>query len=50
LILEKMFFTILVSSRIIFRDIVSIFLETQSKDIIFIFFKGKIYFAKIFLP
>ena len=45
-----MLFTVLVSSTITFRDIVSIFLGTQSKDIIMIFFKGKIYFAKIFLP
>jgi len=45
-----MLFIILVSSRIIFRDIVFIFLKTQSKDIILLFFKRKIYFAKRFLP
>ena len=48
--LGKDVFTILLSSRIISRDIVSIFLGTQSKDIILIFFKRKIYFAKRFLP
>jgi len=40
----------LLSSRIIFRDIVFIFLGTQSKDIILILFTGKISFAKIFCP
>jgi len=45
-----MLFTILVSLRIIFRDIVSIFSETQSIDIIQIFFKRKKYFTKRFLP
>jgi len=46
LILKMMLFTILLSSRIIFRYIVSIFLGTQSKDIILILFRRKIYFAK----
>jgi len=45
-----MLFTIFLSSRIIFKDIGSIFLGTQSKHIILIFFKGKICFAKIFFP
>jgi len=45
-----MLFTNLVSSRIIFRDIVSIFLGAQSKDIILIFSKENFFFAKRFFP